>query len=36
MNAMALCAPTGMTKTMTSMSMTDTEIIRLPAAPGVR
>lgn len=36
MNTLAQWAPTGMTKTMTSMSMTDTGIIRLPAAPGVR
>jgi len=36
MNALAHCAPTGTTKSIISMSITDTEIIRLPAAPGVR
>jgi len=36
MNALALGAPTGTTKSIISMSITDTEIIRLPAAPGVR
>ena len=32
---MALSAPTGMIKQNISMSITDTEIIRLPAEPGV-
>jgi hypothetical protein len=36
MNALAHRAPSGTTKPIFSMSMTDTEIIRLPAAPGVR
>ena len=35
MNVIALSAPTGTTKQIISMSKTDTEIIGLPAAPGV-
>jgi hypothetical protein len=34
MNVAALSAPTGMIKQTISMSMTDTEITSLPAAPG--
>lgn len=35
MNTLALSASTGTIKQIISMSTTDTEIIRLPAEPGV-
>lgn len=34
MNVLALSAPTGTIKQIISMSIIDTEIIRLPAEPG--
>jgi hypothetical protein len=36
MDVIAHSAPTGMIKQIISMSITDTEIIRLPAEPGDR